>query len=105
MTKEELYEAVTLLDTVYLQFNNRVLQYNYADQKQGVNLLKVVSVLNISSEFKGTPAEAFLNKAVSFAALLDCSKIDVVFEMVREIKKYIEESSASKKGKKNNFIF
>lgn len=105
MTREEFYEAVTLLDTVYLQFNKRVLQYNYADQKQGVSLLKVVSVLNISSEFKGTPAETFLNKAVSFSRSLDCSKIDVVFEMIREIKKYIEESAVLKKGKKNNFIF
>jgi hypothetical protein len=105
MTKEEFYEAVNLLEAVYIQFNNRTLRYNYTDERQGLNLLKVVSVLRISPEYKGTPAEAFLNKAVSFSALKDCSRIDAVFEMIKEIKKYIEETAAGKRLKKKNFIF
>jgi hypothetical protein len=91
MTKDELYEALSLIDHVYTQSSAGIGRYGMAGTQRGRGMLKVACILTVSKELKGTPAEAFINRAGKFAGTMDESKVDIVCELLRETKKYLEE--------------
>jgi hypothetical protein len=63
-----------------------------ANWKKG--LLKVVSVLDVIDDVKGTPVELMLNKAIKNARKMDDSGIQLVHEILHTVEKYMNEEDS-----------
>jgi hypothetical protein len=93
--RKDFIEVISTWNSIYVSnYMNYDIQHR---KKSDINwkkgLLKVTSSLAILDDFKGTPIELMLNKAINYSKLSDDSKIGEVHELLHTVENYLNQEN------------
>jgi hypothetical protein len=95
VNKSDFVEVISTWNAIYVSnYMNYEIQHR---KKCGTNwkkgLLKVTSALTMLDDFKGTPVELMINKAINYSKLSDETKIQEVHELLHTVENYLNQES------------
>ncbi len=96
LNRNDFLEVISTWNSIYvsnyMHYDIQRRDDSSNDWKKG--LLKVVSVLDVIDDVKGTPVELLLNKAIKNAKQMDDSRIQSVHELLHTVEKYMNEEAS-----------
>ena len=95
LDKKGFMEVISTWNSIYVSnyMNYEIQHRKKCDINWKKGLLKVTSALRVIDDFKGTPVELMINKAINYSKLYDESKIQEVHELLHTVENYINQEN------------